>query len=241
MKTTIAILIALACARLAAEDFTTIEGKKYEGVTISRVEPDGLMVVTDSGIAKIRFVLLPEDVQKKCGYDPKAAAEFSAGVAKAQRDSFTRGQKALQDEQAKKPAEQEAQRKAALEAAQNQPRLLMDSERRVERVSVGQIATSPLTLRKCIVKMFGWSDVKLEEVEPGIYKVRLWDDNARYVETLLPAARANALAYLRTAGVYVIVQDKKDAAAQVEVLGNAIEADNAGRVLPGANIFWKSN
>ena len=55
MKTTIAILIALACARLAAEDFTTIEGKKYEGVTVSRVEPDGLMVVTDSGIAKIPF------------------------------------------------------------------------------------------------------------------------------------------------------------------------------------------
>ena len=120
MKTTIAILIALACARLSAEDFTTVEGKKYEGVTISRVEPDGLMVVTDSGIAKIPFLLLPEDVQKKYGYDPKAAAEFSAGVAKAQRDSFARGQKALQDEQAKKTAEWNArEREGRLAAALN--------------------------------------------------------------------------------------------------------------------------
>lgn len=145
MKTTLVILVALMCARLSAENFTTIEGKKYERVTISRVEPDGLMVVTDSGIAKIPFVQLPADVQKKYGYNPKAAAEYSAALAKtaadakAKRESFLKEQQVLQDEQRKmqdelrkKKAEayaeevrrqnvRDAARMAALEEANIQP------------------------------------------------------------------------------------------------------------------------
>ena len=73
-------------------DIVTTTGKKYEHVEITRVEPDGLIVMTDSGISKIPFVQLPPDVQKKYGYDPQAAAAFSAGLAAAQRENFRREQ-----------------------------------------------------------------------------------------------------------------------------------------------------
>lgn len=48
-----------------AEDFKTIEGKEYKGVTVSRVEPDGIVLTTKSGISKVYFVELPEDVQER--------------------------------------------------------------------------------------------------------------------------------------------------------------------------------
>lgn len=48
-----------------AEDFKTIEGKEYKDVTVSRVEPDGIVLTTKTGISKVYFVELPEDVQER--------------------------------------------------------------------------------------------------------------------------------------------------------------------------------
>lgn len=77
MKTALACLILLsACAAVFADDFTTTDGKKFEGVTVTRIEADGIVVTTDSGIAKLFFTKLPEEVQKKYGFDPAKAAQF---------------------------------------------------------------------------------------------------------------------------------------------------------------------
>ncbi|MEO7933387.1 MAG: hypothetical protein ABIT76_09545 [Chthoniobacterales bacterium] len=65
---------------LTADDITTLAGKEYKGVRISRTEPDGIVVVTDSGIEKLQFGLLPADVQKKYGYDPAKAAKYQKAV-----------------------------------------------------------------------------------------------------------------------------------------------------------------
>jgi hypothetical protein len=77
-KTTIVILAALAASIVLADDFKTINGKEYKNVTVSRVEPDGIVLKSKSGISKVYFTELPAEIQKKYGYDPQAAAAQSA-------------------------------------------------------------------------------------------------------------------------------------------------------------------
>ena len=58
-----------------AEDFKTIEGKEYKDVTVSRVEPDGIVLTTKTGISKVYFVELPKEVQERfLPSTPKASA-----------------------------------------------------------------------------------------------------------------------------------------------------------------------
>jgi tRNA_anti-like len=77
-KTTLAILAALSASIALADDFKTIDGKEYKKATVSRVEPDGIVITFSGGIVKLPFVELPPDVQTKYGYDSKAAAAYSA-------------------------------------------------------------------------------------------------------------------------------------------------------------------
>ena len=64
-ETALAILAALSASLALAEDFKTIDGKEYKNAEVSRVEPDGIVVKTKSGISKIYFVELPKDVQER--------------------------------------------------------------------------------------------------------------------------------------------------------------------------------
>jgi hypothetical protein len=63
--TTLAILALLSVALALAEDFTTIRGKVYKDATIIRVERDGIVLKTKTGISKIYFVELPNDVRER--------------------------------------------------------------------------------------------------------------------------------------------------------------------------------
>jgi hypothetical protein len=56
---------ALLASIVLAEDFKTIEGKEYKNVTVSRVEPDGIVLTTKTGISKVYFAELPKDVQER--------------------------------------------------------------------------------------------------------------------------------------------------------------------------------
>ena len=67
--TTLAILAVLSASLALAEDFKTINGKLYKDVTISRVEADGIVLKTKTGISKLYFVELPRDVQER--FHPK--------------------------------------------------------------------------------------------------------------------------------------------------------------------------
>src|SRR6266513_2270111 len=64
-KTTIAILATLSASPALAEDFKTIAGKEYKNVAVSRVEADGIVIKSKSGISKVYFVELPKDVQER--------------------------------------------------------------------------------------------------------------------------------------------------------------------------------
>jgi hypothetical protein len=75
---TLVILIVCFVSIALADDFKTIDGKEYKNVKVSRVEPDGIVLVTKSGISKVYFTELPKDVQQRFNYDPEQAAAYSA-------------------------------------------------------------------------------------------------------------------------------------------------------------------
>ena len=66
--TTIAILPLLSASLALAEEFETVSGRVYKDATISRVEADGLVLKTKTGISKVYFVELPKDVQERFHY-----------------------------------------------------------------------------------------------------------------------------------------------------------------------------
>src|SRR5262245_50660970 len=51
-----------------ADEFKTVDGKEYKNVTVSRVEADGIVLRTKTGISKIYFAELPKDVQERFHY-----------------------------------------------------------------------------------------------------------------------------------------------------------------------------
>ncbi len=61
-----ATVLALAVLQFAlADDFKTINGKEYKNAGVSRVEADGIVIRTKTGISKIYFIELPKDVQDR--------------------------------------------------------------------------------------------------------------------------------------------------------------------------------
>jgi hypothetical protein len=64
-RISLAILAALSASLALAEDFKTIKGKVYKDATISRVDADGIVLRTKTGISKVYFIELPKDVQER--------------------------------------------------------------------------------------------------------------------------------------------------------------------------------
>src|SRR5215210_78522 len=86
MKPRLLLIVLLSSATLAparGEDIATTVGREYKGVTISRTEPDGIVIMHSAGIIKIPFTELSPELQKKYGYNPQAAAAFHAQVENA--------------------------------------------------------------------------------------------------------------------------------------------------------------
>ena len=92
-----------------AEDFKTVNGKEYKDATITRVEPDGIVVKTKSGVIKVYFAELPKEVQDRFHYDPEKAASYSA----EQAANYTAYQK-QQEEIRRRQQDADARTKAAL-------------------------------------------------------------------------------------------------------------------------------
>ena len=76
-QTTLAILVALSASIALADDFKTIDGKEYKNATVSRVEPDGIVLRTKWGISKLYFTELPKEVQERFHYDAAKANAYS--------------------------------------------------------------------------------------------------------------------------------------------------------------------
>jgi hypothetical protein len=96
-----------------AEDFTTVNGKEYKEATVTRVDPDGIVVKTKSGITKVYFTELPRQVQERFHYDSAKAASYSS----EQTANYTAYQK-QQEETQRRQAEADAKNKAIFEQQQ---------------------------------------------------------------------------------------------------------------------------
>jgi len=72
--TTLAILALLSATLAVAEDFKTVRGKLYKDATIIRVESDGIVLKTKTGISKVYFVELPNDVRERFHPSPAKTA-----------------------------------------------------------------------------------------------------------------------------------------------------------------------
>ena len=60
------LILAVLFASLAlSEDFKTTNGKVYKDATVSRIEADGIVLKTKTGISKVYFTELPQEVQER--------------------------------------------------------------------------------------------------------------------------------------------------------------------------------
>ena len=77
----VTFLIFSVTAAALSDDFKTVNGKEFKDATITRVEPDGIVVKTKSGMSKVYFAELPKEVQERFHYDPQKASTYSAEQA----------------------------------------------------------------------------------------------------------------------------------------------------------------
>ncbi len=93
MKILTSLILCFASVAFA-DDFKLINGREYKDATVSRVEPDGIVLRTKSGIAKVYFVELPKEDQEQFHYNPAMASASSAqqAVNKATTAVASRGQ-----------------------------------------------------------------------------------------------------------------------------------------------------
>jgi len=123
MSTKVVTFLILCFTSAAfAEDFKTVNGKEYKDATVTRVDPDGVVVKTKSGITKIYFIELPKEAQERFHYDSEKAASYSA----EQATNYTAYQK-QQDETQRQQQAADAKSKAALteqQAATNRTQAL---------------------------------------------------------------------------------------------------------------------
>ena len=118
------LILLFLCPGLVAfaDDFKTITGKEYKNATVTRVEPDGIVLTSKAGISKVYFAELPKDVQERFGYDPQKAGDYSA----QQNAAFQQTQK-QQEETLRQKAEatqKENQSRAQQASRQNGLRTL---------------------------------------------------------------------------------------------------------------------
>src|SRR5438093_6356634 len=74
-------LILCFASVVLADDFKAIDGKEYKNVTVSRIEPDGIVLKTKSGTSKVYFVELPKEIQERFHYNAAIASAYSAQQA----------------------------------------------------------------------------------------------------------------------------------------------------------------
>ena len=84
----LAISATLSASVALAEDFKTVSGKVYKDATVTRIEADGIELKTKTGISKVYFTELPQDVQERFHWvKPEAPREpFYGRLASAAED-----------------------------------------------------------------------------------------------------------------------------------------------------------
>ena len=80
MKILTSLIVCFASVAVA-DDFKLVNGREYKDATVSRVEPDGIVLRTQAGIAKVYFVELAREDQERFRYDPALASAHATQQA----------------------------------------------------------------------------------------------------------------------------------------------------------------
>jgi len=114
------VLILSVISVALADDFETTAGKEYKDATVSRIEPDGIVLTSKQGISKVYFTELPKDVQERFGYDAQKATYYSAQQSAALEQ--TRKQQEEQSRQKTEVSQKAEQYRADQANRQNEVR-----------------------------------------------------------------------------------------------------------------------
>src|SRR5438045_7280924 len=83
-----------------AEDFKAIDGKEYKNVRVSRVEPDGIVLISKSGISKVYFAAYSTEQAASQQAFQNQQAELRRKVAE-EKNRYWIGQGPAKNQQAK--------------------------------------------------------------------------------------------------------------------------------------------
>jgi len=173
-------LICFASVALA-DDFRTIYGKEYKNAKVSRVEPDGIVLSTNSGISKVYFVELSKEVQERFHYDASKAAQFTAAtqaavsenneaVAKEQASLEQRRKAEIQQQQqANKQQRQVLERQQQI-AAQQEQRQLEAQQKQAAKIAAQKKAREQQQRRRRTAGGLGDHWESWKHTTPGGYE-----------------------------------------------------------------------
>jgi len=93
----------------SSNEIATLSGDIYKQVKIEKIDPSGITISYSNspsgyGISRLKFTALPEQIQKRYGYDPQKAVEFKLLEEKA---NIEMRQKLLDDEKLRAAYEEE--------------------------------------------------------------------------------------------------------------------------------------
>ena len=129
--------------QMVGEALATKLGTVYHKFRIERVDPAGITIsyVLDDGgleMEKVTFDLLPDDWQRRYGYDPEKAAAFDLEQKRAMaqmRDQMIADEQAYRDKRAKE--------EAAEEAAAEQAKIDAEAAKKAAEAAATQTTNSP--------------------------------------------------------------------------------------------------
>ena len=84
------LLLAANSDKVLARDLTTTGGVTYTNASLIRVEPDGITIKHDGGLAKIHPSQLPPELREKFHFDAASASAYAQQQAAAVRAANAR-------------------------------------------------------------------------------------------------------------------------------------------------------
>ena len=85
----ILLLLSASCIfGIKAEEIKMADGEDIPFLAIKKNEPDGLLVLTDSGVRKIRFSKMSDESQRQYGYNREKELTFIAQKIQAEANRY---------------------------------------------------------------------------------------------------------------------------------------------------------
>jgi hypothetical protein len=134
-----AILISCLASAALADDFKTTEGKEYKNATLFCVEPAGIVIKTKSGISKVYFSELPQEVQERFHQGSQWSAQHPARANEEIR--ITQQQKIEEDQK------REDEAPGNLEIEEQQQRAVLA---KAESIRIPYIEFRDVTVREAV-------------------------------------------------------------------------------------------